>query len=276
MADEQFEGAKAVIARTMAEFGLESLGEWAWQKFLDGVPIEQIFLDMRDRPEYQARFPAIRELADKGRAMTEAEYIAYEKQATGFMRAAGLPEGFYDEPDDFAAFLRNEVSVNELQQRVQMAQSAVFASPPEVRDELERLYGVGQGALTAYFLDPDRAAPLIERQWSASQIAAQSRRAAFGQLAIPEAERLADLGVDAARAEQGFAQLAHDRELFGSLDRSEAEISRAAQLGATFESDAEAMTAIENRRRKRQAAFEDGGGFAGSGEGLSGVGATRT
>lgn len=274
--DPEEASAKALLTRTLGEFGLETLGDWVWSKYLDGMSIDQIFLDMRDRPEYQARFPAIASLAAKGRAMTESEYIAYEKQATQMMRQAGLPMGFYDQPDDFAALIGGEVSVNELQQRLQMAQTAVFSAPEELRDELERLYGVGMGELTAYWLDPDKAQPLLERQFTSSQIAAQSIRTGYGQLGQGEAERLFEAGVDDAGAQQGFSTLTQLGEVFSALDRGESTIGRETQQAAVFTGDAAATTEIETRQRRRQATFEAGGGYAGSNEGLAGVGSSRS
>lgn len=74
--------ARAAITRVLDQFGLGSLAGWAWQRYVAGVPVEQIMLDLRERPEYRARFPAMRELADRGRAITENEYLGTASRPT--------------------------------------------------------------------------------------------------------------------------------------------------------------------------------------------------
>jgi hypothetical protein len=43
-------------------------------------------------------------------------------------------------------------------------------------------------------------------------------------------------------------------------------VTREEQIGATFGTNAQARKAIEARRRRRQAEFQAGGGFAGQGQ----------
>lgn len=268
------EGARAFLNRVLSDMGLGSLGNWAWEQYLGGMLTDQIFIEMRDRPEYQARFPAMRALAEKGRAISEAEYIAYEKQVTASMRAAGLPVGFYDQPEDFANLLQNEVSPAEVESRITLAAQAAFSWPAEEREELERLWGVGPGDLVAFWLDPDRTLPLLEQRGTSAQLAAQSRRAGYGPLAAAEAERLAQVGITPEAAGQAFGELAGLRETFGALTRGEEEIGRGTQLGL-IEGSAESLETIRKRQARRVGAFEAGGDYAATREGISGVGRAR-
>ena len=95
--------------------------------------IEQILLELRETPEYKTRFPAMDALSKRGRAISEAQYINYEQSAAAVFKAAGLPAGFYDTPDDFSRFLTNDVALPELQKRVEAYQDVAFSQPPEVR-----------------------------------------------------------------------------------------------------------------------------------------------
>lgn len=264
--------ARALIQATLDQYGLGALGDRLWQQYLQGSPIEQIFTDLRATPEYKARFPYMEELAKKGRAISEGEAIGIERSYVQIMRAAGIPEGFYDSPDDFARFIGNEVSPAELSQRVDTYVQAAVQAPPEVRTELERIYGIGPGHLAAYFMDDRKALPLIQSQVAASQRSATAVRTGFGGLSQTEAERLVQLGVSDKDAQEGFGSLVDARELFTPLDAGETAIGREAQIGAAFGGDSIAKSKIDRRRRRRMATFDGGGGFAADREGLAGAG----
>lgn len=264
--------ARALIQSTLEQYGLGGLADRLWQQYLSGAPLEQIWTDMRGSTEYKTRFPYMDELAKRGRAISEAEAIGIERSYVQIMRAAGIPEGFYDSPDDFGRLIGNEVSPAELSQRVDTYVQAVYQSPPEVRAELERIYGIGTGHLAAFFMDDTKALPIIQNQFAAAQRSATATRTGFGGLTGGEAERLVQLGVTDQQAQEGFGALVDARELFTSLDSGESAIGRESQIGAAFGGDSLAKRKIEERRRKRQATFEGGGGFASNKEGLSGLG----
>lgn len=264
-------GALADIRAALDAFDLGSLAEWAWGRYLEGATLEQILREVYDRPEFKAVYPEYEVLASKGRAYSVAELQAYRKAVVGLFRQYGIPESFYDQPEDLARFAANEVSVAEISRRVAAAAEAVYQTPPVVRAELERLYGVTPGEVIAFWLDERRAEPIIRQQWTAAQIAGQARTTTFGVLTQDEAERLAALGVDSQQAQRGFAELARSRELFSALDRGETDIGREVQLGAAFGGDAAAQQQIEQRRARRLAEFSEGGGFAVSREGIAGV-----
>lgn len=264
--------ARALIQGQLDQYGLGGLGDRLWNQYLAGVPVEQIFADLRKTPEYAARFPGMAELQRQGRAIDEGTYISVERQYVNIFRAAGIPQGFYDTPDDFGRLIANEVSPAELNERVQTYTRAAYQSPPEVRDQLQRLYGVSAGQLVAFFIDPDRALPLIQNSYLAAQTAGAAQRTGFGALDRTTAENLASRGVTERQAEEGFGALVDSRELFSALDAGETDIDRGTQIGAVFEGNSVARRKIEERRRRRQAQFEGGGGFAGTREGLSGLG----
>ena len=43
--------AKANLDGFLSQYGLDTLGDFVWQEYLNNIPIEQIMLDIRDRPE---------------------------------------------------------------------------------------------------------------------------------------------------------------------------------------------------------------------------------
>lgn len=266
------QSARAIIQSALDQFGLGQLGDRLWQQYLEGAPVEKIFLDLRQTDEYKARFAGMAELARKGRAISEAEYIATERGIATAMRAAGLPTGLFDTPDDFARLIGAEVAPTEVASRLADYNRALRESPPEVLDELERLFGVSEGQLLAFYIDPDRTQVEINKSFEASMRSATAARVGFGGLARDEAERLVELGVTDREASQGFGELAMRGELFASLDAGEDVIGRDDQIGAVFDNDAAAKERIRRREARRKAQFEGGGSFAGNKSGLSGIG----
>lgn len=272
--------AKAILMDTLGRYGLASLGDFAWREYLAGVPIEQILLDIRETPEYKKRFPAMWGLAADGRAMSEAEYINYEQSAMSLFKAAGLPPGFYDQPDDFTGFLLNDIALPELEERVNMARVAVYNSDLPTLQAIEEYYNVAGdpanmiGDLTAFFLDETRAMPLIQQQFIAAQTAGAAARSGYGSLSRSEAERLAQLGIDPAQAAEGFGTLARMEELFTDLP-GEGEgtgATREQGLQGMFEGNAEAQAALERVAARRRSQFGQGGGYTESQRGLAGIG----
>jgi hypothetical protein len=264
-----------LVKGQLAQYGLDSLSTFVYNEIVAGRSSDEVVRDLRGTPEFQKRFPAIGEREKKGLpAISPGEYVSYEKQATQLMRAAGLPAGFYDSPDDFHALLAADVSPSELNSRIDLARQASYNIPADVSNRLYSQFGIspGSGSLTAFFLDPDRAAPLLQRNYDAAKIGAAADRAGYG-LSDPQAAQLALQGVTDAQAAQGFTALQHDQSLFQGLPgQGERTISQTEQLGALFGGDDAAQDQIDQRRRQRQAQFQDGGGYAATQKGVAGLG----
>lgn len=268
--------AKGVIDGFLGQYGLKSLGDWAWGRFLAGVPVSEIMVELRSRPEYKARFPAMDALAQKGRAMSEAEYIAYERQAAGLFRIAGLPAGFYDSPKDFSNLISNEVSLNELSARVQTAYTSVAMAPQEVKDAFSKFYGPGSdAALAAYMLDPTRALPLIEQQISAAQFSGIGTRFNY-DLTKQQAENLGRTGMSSDQITSGYQRADSLRPL---ADENMAEVAAGKDitqedvLSSAFGMQSD--RALRQRVSSRVAGFQGGGGAEQSQAGITGLGGSQ-
>jgi hypothetical protein len=271
--------AKAIIRQSLDQWNLGALADWVWQQYLGsgasnpGEAMMLIMPDLRERPEYKARFPAMADLAARGPAISESEYVGYEKTVAQVMRAAGLPPSFYDSPDDYARLLRANVSPDEVQSRVMNGYARVAHAPAEVRAAFHEFFGAaGDNALAAYFIDPAVALPVLEQQMTAATVAGIGRRFDIGtdrDLSM----QLAQQGVDAGRAEQTFAELSASEGLFeenfGEVD--ELDIGEEGVLAA-FNQDPEARRRVERRSQSRQAAFSGSGGAAATRAGAVGLG----
>lgn len=270
--------ARAIVNTWLAQWGLGALGAWAWDRYkeLGGgqAAFSTINLEMVNQPAFNQRFPAYKKLAEQGEAMSPAEMIAYEQTAKQIFHNAGIPQGFYDTPSELATFMVNNVSASELKSRVDLASQAVTTAPQDVRDQLQTLYGLSAGALTAYYLNPTKALPVIQQQFTAAQIGAQGTRTGVGQLTAAQADHLAAIGVTDASAQQGFSHLGTEQGLFQQQRTGEAAIGLDVQLGAEFDNSAAARLRILKQQQSRLSDFQGNSGEALGQSGVGGLGRT--
>ena len=184
------------------QYGLSTLAPRIADFIRNGYSADTIGLLLQDTPEYKQRFAANESRRKAGLpVLSPAEYLATERSYRQVMSAAGLPKGFYDSTDDFRKFLENDTSPQELQERVASARDFVNKASPEAKALFGQWYSTGD--MIAYALDPQRAAPLVGRAYTASQIGAEATKRDFN-IARDYAERIANLGVSGDQAAQGF------------------------------------------------------------------------
>lgn len=236
-------------------------------KVLDWLPTTQ---------QYRDHFPGLVEMGEQGRAWTPAQWNTYYNQLQQSAVEYGIPPGMVDRAD-VGKMLVGNVSLNEAVGRIQAAGQSVLNADPVLIQKM-RDFGFSDGDLTAFYLDPDKAAPLLERkaQEGQARIAAAAQRTGYDPaLGLGTAQGLQKLGVDEAEAEQGFAKLGDFHPLFantaGESMAGEA-ITTEEQLGATFGQNTAAQREIEDRLKRRQAGFQGGGGAATGGSGSTGLG----
>lgn len=274
MADED---AKQIIKSQLERYGLGSLTDRAWgllsNETIDAnAGIDVIGDALRDTPEFQTRFAGNAARLKAGLPeLSVTEYIGLERGYEAAMRGSGLPAGFYDSPEDFSNFISSNTSVAEVQSRVNDGYKAVANSNPQVIAQMKELYGVGDGEIAAYFLDPEKATPLLVRQARAAQISAEGRRQAGIQLSAADAEALAREDVTAAEAQTAFGEINKQQELYNPL-QGEQGISQQEAIGAALGTDQAAKQRVETRKRQRQAAFAGGGSFSATQTGVAGLG----
>lgn len=230
---------------------------------------------------FDERFAGNKILREQGKAeYSYSSYVALEQELQEDLRNSGFPPGFYDDPASIARFIGGEVSRAELRDRAQAAYAVVRQSDPNTVAELRNLYGVNEGELAAYFLDPTKAVDAmgkrltgqdLVRRVQSAQIGAQARTQAGIGLSAQQAERLAAQGVETGAAREAFSAIGQQRELFAPVMQGEEQISQQEQIDAALGLNAEAAQRVATRRRRRQAEFQQGGGFATSQTGLAGL-----
>ena len=267
--------AFAYVNDLLNQYGLGSLTSWVRQEIINGRTNNEIILDMRSTPEFKAAFPEIQMREQAGLPpLSPADIVNYRAQATQMMKAAGLPPGFYDNPRDFTQLLAGDVSISELGDRIQMAKDATYNIPPETAARLHSEYGLapGSGALAAYFIDPQKALPLLQQQFTAAQIGGRADQTGFAGVTNAQALALAQNGVSDSQAQSGFASLARQSQILNNLPGEQGQgVTTDQAIGAQFLGNAADQQLIDLRRQNRQAEFADNVGYATTARGTVGL-----
>lgn len=202
--------AFAYLKQLFDSYGLGTMAGQIQQYVQNGYSDDTISLMLADTPQYKARFAGndARQKAGLAR-LAPAQYLQMEEEYKNLFRQYGLPEGMYDSQDDFVTYIGNDVSPQEMDSRLQIAQQSVRSDHPEIRDTYKAWYsaGLSEGDAIAAVLDPGRALPELERKQRAA--AAGGAAQFYGlQSSQGRAEQLADQGVDQTEAYKGYQQVA--------------------------------------------------------------------
>jgi hypothetical protein len=258
--------ARNTIKAVLSTYGLGDLADVLWTNYASGlvdISNEQALIySIRETPTYQQRFAGNAARVKKGLPeLSPSDYIALENYYRRTMQSSGMPTGFYDQTSDFADLIANDVSPQELDSRIQDGYSAVANADPEVKRQMQELYGVSEGQLAAYFLDPQKATPVLKRQAQAAQIAARAQEQGGIQITGSYAENLASRGITEQQARAGFAEIGALGELRQTF-AGETALSNEQLANAAFGLDVQAQQELERRKRLRTGEFAGGGQFA--------------
>jgi len=252
------------------QYNLTSLYSKIEEYVKQGYSSDTIQVMLRDTAEYKDRFPAMAELAKKGRAISEASYIDYERTAAQLETQYGLPKGML--MGNVTKLLTGDVSATEMAERVQLASANSLMAPKELKQTLQDYYGIGNGGLTAYFLDPAVAEPLLQKQAASARIGSEALRQGIG-LDVYGAENLQSLGITQDTAKQGFQQIAGLQELTsGAGDVT----NNQEMVAGLLAGDQGAVAGLQRTAGSRVARFQQGGSFLSDKGGASGLGSAAT
>jgi hypothetical protein len=261
------QNARSTMAAVLGTYGLGDLAEYVYTEIIAKETVninnpDAIIFAIREQPAYQKRFAGNAARLKKGLSeLDPASYIGLENQFRQTLQSNGLPANFYDQSDDFQALIEGDVSPAELNERVQQGYRAVADADPAVKEQMKNLYGIGEGELAAYFLDPKRTAPLLTRQAQAASIAARGLEQGGIQLSGAFAEDLARRGITEQQARAGFGEVGALGELRQTF-AGETALSGEQLAGAAFGIDVASQQELERRKRLRTGEFAGGGSFA--------------
>lgn len=188
------------------DYGLQSLAGKIYDYVKNGYSSDTISILLQDTKEYKDRFAANDARIKAGLpVLSPADYINTENAYRQLLRQSGLPAGFYDSNSDFTDWISKDISPTEIQSRVDLATQATTLANPFYKQALNQI-GIADGDMAAYFLDPDRAVPLLQKAAATAAVgsAALSQGLTFDKT---YAEQLATSGITASQAQQGYQQV---------------------------------------------------------------------
>ena len=253
------ETAYETLDELLAQFGLDDpqLREILRTQLVDNASDAVVVQKIRATSAYKQRFPGMALRGETGApAITEFEYLTLEAQYAQEMKMFGMPPGFYDQPSDFADWIGNNRSVEEIRAVVSVAEQAVNDSDPETIRALRDFYGVTQGDVLAYYLDPKRAVSVIEerRRLAAAGLAAAAETTVGQRLDQQTAEALEREGVQRREIQQRLAGDAPMLQQTLGEARLGQEAATASEVAAAeFGLDSESTARIRELRQARQA-----------------------
>lgn len=264
--------AAAVLEGLMATYGLGALMGRIDGWIQEGYDPQAIEALIRQSPEYASRFPAMKELQAKGQSITESQYIDYEREMTNLESMYGLPKGMLNNSDMVKRLLLAGKSSVEVEQNAVRASASIYELPQEFRDTMRRYYGIDSGGLTAYFMDPDVATPILEKQFVSAQIGMEAWKQRV-DVGASLSEELYQAGVTREKAREGFGKVAMQGEFTGGAGET---TTQSGLIDAELKDDAEAQKKNERIGASRAGRFQGGGSFVGSQSGMTGIGVSST
>lgn len=262
------------LGMLLQQYGLGGMLDWVRGKLIAGASEAEIQLELYDQPAFQARFPAIKARMDKGLTpVSVSEILEYETRGRELMRQAGLTGNQYTSSAYLQGLMTQDVSLAEVQERLQDGLLRVQNAPAEVRTVFGSYFGTnGDAALAQLFLDPERALPELEKMAATAVAGGIGER--FGvQIAQGIAREIADTGASDAAIWQGFANLDSMRGLFQeSISETQDLTVENEGVSAVFGTRPGAQKALTDRVSARTSQFKGGGSAASTDAGIVGLG----
>lgn len=277
-----------LLRAKLKEYGLEALEDWAFAQLREDFNVDTIVLKLPDAETspgsgvypFRERFAGMYTgLRGEGviNAITPFQYLQQETSMQEVAAAAGLPRGFYDDPSDFAEFIGNGVTPDEYTERVAMAATAVSNINPELKGQLQELYGIGvenDGELIAYYLDPDRAVSVIEQrlQQEAAGLSGAGKQVLGQGFTRPFAERLSSLNVQQREISDRLGRqsgLVQTRLLGEQRGLTSTEVA-----ASEFGLDPDSVATVRSLRQRRQESARRASGAMASNAGVMGLGSS--
>lgn len=259
--------------------GVSGLGSWAAGLYNRGASPTEIIQALRygtdQSPEGQAArakyldaFPRIDEFMRDGifaGENPELQYIAYRNSVTEAAQRYGINANLVTK-QKIADYIGNRVSASEIADRMSQAATAVATTPAETISVLRDYYGVQNGDLISFYLDPETTEAELQKRYTAARIGTEAFRQDFG-IDVQLAENLAQRGVTPDEAARAFGTA--QRQSPFMMGRGET-ISREGLIGAQF-GDQQNIQQIERIAGSRVAEFQRGGGYVSTREGVGGL-----
>lgn len=198
--------AYAALKTLFDSYNLGSLAPTILRYLQDGFGADTITVLLQQTPEYKARFAGNAARTAQGlQVLTPAEYLSTEASYKQLLRASGMDSSF-NTPAKFAEWIGNDVSPNELQERVNLASQATAQAPPALTQYFASL-GIHAGDLAGYFLNDQKPLPQLQLKLQQAQIGAAGIQNNLN-ISAADSQRYAQQGVTYQQAQSAYQRIA--------------------------------------------------------------------
>jgi len=277
--EEAFSALQMIENVMRSALGVEGLGTWAVGLWNRGATAKEIVQALRygtdtsaegaaARARYLSAFPSMDTFIKDGIFAgedPELQYIQYRNTLNESAQRFGIGSQLIT-ADKIVSYLTNRVSAAELTNRMMEAAAAVSTTPMETMSILQEYYGVQNGDLISFYLDPETTEAELKKRYTSARIGTEAARQNFG-INVGMAENLVSRGVTLADANTGFGQASAQR---GFMTGRGETISRNNLVEAQFGQE-DAANQVKRIAGSRRAQFEQGGGFTTTQQGVGGL-----
>lgn len=256
-----------LLENFLKTYHMESLTDIVKGYVIKGYSSDAATILLQQTPEFLQVFPAIKEWQAKG--FSVGQYMDYKNRAITVEQNLALPKGFLTDADRMTKLIESNVSMDQIEARAKSAIASSLNANTETKSSIQRLYGIDQAGLAAYYLDPDNSLPYLQKMSDASAIAGAAAASAF-TIDRTAAEGAVNNGMSTSQATQSFQQADQMRGLTSEGDLSQNDLVGAA-LGKT-----DAQAKVTGKTAQRKAMSAGGGGAASEQSGFSGLGASSS
>lgn len=236
--------------------------------------VDQVWGLIETTPQYAARFPGL--VARKASSangqvpMTPADYMQMEDMFDAAMATYMIPPGVMDRRTAIAKMVENDVTVQEMEGRIDLAAQAATEDESFLK-KFSEYQGMTPGHLIAFYLDPDLTAEKIQKQERVFKVGAMMDRYGF-QGVKSDAQQLADLGMSEQGVMSSLDRAAQQKALMSGLGSTVTE-SQLIQGSAT---EGAGSAALQQIRAQREGRFTRGGGASEGQAGVAGLGSASS
>lgn len=303
------QSATSTIDAWAQSVGLGSLSSWinsqvqnlAGQGMAASDIASQISTTINTAPGFDTLLPGYNQRIANGFTNTDsstgagiAGYMAYMSQVQAMAETAGIVPGTITAQDIGNAWA-NDVSTNELSDRITTEYTNAVNAMPQIQQELQN-YGYTQslspGQLASYYLNPENTVNTLQQQFNAATAGGEGVTTGFGEIGQSQAFALqaflSNSGQSNLSPEQAanfysgqlgsglnsiaqMAQSGFEQAQLGTSATGPGVVTQAQLLGAA-EGNAQALQATQRAAQTRSAGALGGGGFAADQGGVAGAG----
>ena len=271
------DAAYAEYADILTKYGFERGDIMGWLKGLDYSTLQSSALvaqAFRGTTMWQQRFGAVTKAREKNGMsyINEGQIIALEDSYRQIFTAAGLPEQYW-ERSDLQDLIANDVSPQEVADRVSLAEDAINNTDPQYVRAFRDFYGIKKKDLVGYMLNREKGVQLLQEQVAAAEIGAEARGSGMDHVGRKFAEKLVDKDISRQEARQAFGSVADTEKDWRKLAKLSGErISEKSLVKDELGLDKKGRIT----RKKKRLASEERARFGNSGGGTGAMGTSTS